>query len=415
MRTIGDLIQNSLAGSGVSFAPTRRSASRNWLNRNSATGQLAQMGSVGTLFSIVDLLASEVAATNWHLYRKPIDGRRRTPSPAPYERTEVTVHAALDLWNKPNPFYTQQEFVETFTQHLELVGETEWLVSRDGLGRADIPLEMWPIRPDKIKPVPHPEEFLAGWVYFGPDGEQVPLELDEIIQLKRPNPLDMYRGMGPVQSLLADLDSVKYSAEWNRNFFLNSAEPGGIIEVDKRLSDPEFKEMADRWNEQHRGVRKAHRVALIEQGRWVDRSFSMRDMQFTQLREVSRNVIMEAFRIHKHMLGISEDVNRANAEAADVVFARRLKVPRLERIKGVLNNDFLPLFGDAGKGLEFDYENPVPDDREADNAERESRASAFKTLVDAGVDPESAAETVGLPPMKYKSPAQPEPVPAGVE
>ena len=371
--------------------------------RGNVEHQLASMGNVGTLFSVVDLLASTTAAVNWHLYRKA-DGRGRIAGPE--QRKEVFVHAALDLWNRPNPFMTRQEFVETFQQHVDLVGETDWIVGRNS--SFDIPLELWPMRPDKLKPNPHPTEFMTGWVHIGPEGQKTPLGLDEVIQIKLPNPLDLYRGMGRVQSLLADLDSTKYSAEWNRNFFLNSAEPGGIIEVDKRLSDDEFTEMSQRWDEQHRGVRNAHRVALVEQGKWVDRSYSMRDMQFVQLREVSRNTIMEAFRIHKHMLGISEDVNRATAEASDVVFARRSSVPRLERIKLALNNDLLPMFGPTGEGLEFDYDNPVPEDREADNAERESKANAFQTLVAAGVEPESAAEVVGLPEMTYKAPPAPE-------
>jgi hypothetical protein len=36
-----------------------------------------------------------------------------------------------------------------------------------------------------------------------PDGQQIPLERDEVIRL--PNPLDPYRGVGPAQSILADL------------------------------------------------------------------------------------------------------------------------------------------------------------------------------------------------------------------
>ncbi|NIS37117.1 MAG: phage portal protein, partial [Actinobacteria bacterium] len=73
--------------------------------------------------------------------------------------------------------------------------------------------------------------FLAGFLYHGPNGEQVPLSLDEVIHIRYPNPLDPYRGLGPVQSAMIDLDSARYSAEWNRNFFVNSAEPGGHLET----------------------------------------------------------------------------------------------------------------------------------------------------------------------------------------
>jgi HK97 family phage portal protein len=210
--------------------------------------------------------------------------------------------------------------------------------------------------------------------------------------------------MGPVQAAMIDLDSARYSAEWNRNFFLNSAEPGGIIQVDKRLTDDEFNEMTDRWREQHQGVSQAHRVAVIEQGQWVNRSMSMRDMQFQELRNVSREIIREAFGIHAHMLGISEDVNKANAEAGEMSFARWLVKPRCERIKQVLNSKLLPMFGATSTGVEFDHDRVVPEDREADDRERTSKAQAAQLLVVAGYDPAAVALAVGLPDMAYTGP-----------
>ena len=39
------------------------------------------------------------------------------------------------------------------------------------IGGKSIPLELWPMRPDRIIPVPDPYKFLAGYVYVAPDGE----------------------------------------------------------------------------------------------------------------------------------------------------------------------------------------------------------------------------------------------------
>jgi HK97 family phage portal protein len=255
--------------------------------------------------------------------------------------------------------------------------------------------------------VEHPTEFISGYIYKGPDGEDVPLRKDQVVMIRIPNPYDPIRGMGPVQSILVDVDSARYGAEWNRNFFINGAEPGGIIEMDTRLDDEEFAEMEMRWRETHQGVANAHRVAILEQGKWVERKFSQRDMQFVELRKVSSEVIREAFRFPKALMGTVEDVNKANAEAAETHFARYIVKPRLERIKQALNNDFLPLFGTAAEGLEFDYENPIPDDRQADNEKLTAAANAAKTLRDAGWNEDDVLATVGLPPMRYSKPVQP--------
>lgn len=348
-------------------------------------------GAVGTLYAIVSRLSNATSQVRWHLYESTDDPDA--------DRPEVKNHLALTVWNKPNKFYTRQAFVEASQQHYELTGESEWILARAGSGQTGPPLELWPVRPDRIAPVPDPEEFLKGWIYNS-GTEQVPLRPDQVIQLKAPNPLDPYRGLGPVQSILIDLEASDLAAKWNRNFFQNSATPGGIVEMNQTLSDKRWRELRDRWEEQHKGVANAHRVAILEEGKWVDRKYTMADMQFTELRQLSSEVIRQAYSFPKPMLGSVDDVNRANAEAAMVVFAEWLLVPRLERIREALNTQFLPLFGPSAAGLEFDYDSPVPSDDQYDAAVMLLKANAAKALVAAGYDLIDVLATVGLPKMK---------------
>jgi HK97 family phage portal protein len=362
-------------------------------SNRSAEGQMRAMSSVGTLFAIVDRTSNATALVDWKLYRKAKSGRDE-------DRVEVTSHAALDLWNKPNPFMPRQEFVEAQQQHFDLTGEAWWVIARSP--GVTIPLEMWPVRPDRMTPVPSREQFLAGYIYTSPDGEQIPLGLDDVIQLRRPNPLDPYRGLSPVLSVLPDLDTSRYAAEWARAFFLNSAQPGGIIEVPVHLSDQEFDEMRERWNEQHRGVNNAHRVAIVEHGaKWADRTISQRDMQFVELRGATRDAIREAYGISKSAIGDFEDINRASALAAKAWFAEQQTIPRLERIKAALNHELLPMFGAAAQGLEFDYENPTPPDPETEAKQLTSRSNAAQSLVAAGYDPQAVTQAVGLPELPF--------------
>jgi HK97 family phage portal protein len=360
------------------------------------TVELRAMGTVGTLFAIVNKTSNGTSMPEWHLYRRQA-GKPREEWP------EVTSHWALDLWNNPNPFYTRQELIEVGQQHNDLTGEAWLVINR----RGGLPVGIWPVRPDRMEVIPDANDFIRGYIYRGPEGELVPLAVEDVIQIRMPDPLSPYRGMGPVQAVLTDVDSARLAAEWNRNFFYNSAEPGGIVEVSKKLSDGDFRRLVSRWAEQHKGVAQAHRVAILEEGKWVDRKYTNRDMQFTELRSLSGEMIREAFGFPTPLLGTVTDVNRANAEAAEVVFAQWLLVPRLERWKQALNHDYLPMFGPGARDLYFDYESPVKEDQEAADRKRTSQATAVSLLLPLGLDSTAVLEWAGMPDMAYNPPAVP--------
>lgn len=368
---------------------------------NAGEALMRSYGTVGTIFSIVSLYADATARAPWEMFRQQQQDKRvryTTRDEGSDQRTQVVQHAALSLLNNPNPFWTRRGLMELGQMYLDLCGEAYEVLDI----RAGIPVGRWSVRPDRMEPVPDPDTYLKGYVYTSPDGkEKIPLLPGEVIQVKYPNPLDPYHGIGPVQSVLVDIDAARYSAEWNRNFFVNSATPGGVIQVDHRLDDDEWDDLTTRWRETHTGVSRAHRVAVLEAGAtWVPNQHTMRDMDFGNLRGVMRDVMREAFRMHKVMLGVSDDVNRANAQTGEEVFSSWGVVPRLDRWKDTWNGFYLPLFGATGRSVELDYVRPIPTNREQDNLELTSKANAVGALVDAGYDPHDVLEVVGLPDMK---------------
>lgn len=365
--------------------------------------ELEQYGENGTLFGVVSTLATGVSLVNWRLYRKAASGLEE-------DRTEVTnprESAPLAVWNKPNAFFSRQELVEGTQQHVDLTGEGWWVILRV----MGVPVEIWPVRPDRMTPVPSIANFIAGYVYTSPDGEQVPLRLEDVIMIRWPSPLDIYRGMSPQPALAGDLDSEAAQREWSESFFRNSATPGGIIKDTGPLSDDQFDEIVERWNRSHRGITNAGRVAILEQGDFVPLSYTQKDMQFVETRGLTKQAILDAYGFPKFGIGDVEDVNRASAEASKAYIAESKTVPRLERIKGALNNDFLPMFGEGfAERYEFDYDNPVPPDIETENATTTAKTNAFVALITAGVDPDDAADLLDLPRMRVEAR---QPAPAG--
>lgn len=366
----------------------------------------------GTVRANAGLIAESVAGQQWVMFRKGAPQQRFTTSDqGSDQRKQVMVHAALNVLENPasiivngirKPVIDRFMLFELSDIWMTQTGKAHWVVDF-AEGASKIPLGLWPVRPDRMTPVPDRRNFLAGWIYTSPDGrEQVPLLPTEVIFNRFSDPEDIYGGCGPIQSVLTDIEAADYASQWNRNFFVNSAEPGGVLQLDHEFREGEFDEIVDRWRETHRGVARAHRIAVLEAGvTWVPNQHgSVKDMDFANLRSVMRDIIREALGMAKVMTGVSDDVNRANAQTGQEVFASWKVEPRLQRWRNVLNTQFLPLFGATSEGVEFDYVYPRPENREQDALELKTKSEAALALVTAGYDAHDVLAAVGLPDME---------------
>tara|TARA_R110002012_G_scaffold45213_1_gene120330 strand:- start:914 stop:3145 length:2232 start_codon:yes stop_codon:yes gene_type:complete len=304
-------------------------------------------GQVGWVFACVSRISSAIAETKWRLYSKK-NGN---------EITEILEHPLLELFDFVNPFHTGLEMMEQTQTYIDLTGEVFWLVLKDAAGQ---PAEIWVMNPNKIKVIPDQKMYIKGYVYENGNNE-IPLSVDDVVHIKLPNPKNPFRGQSPLGSVSSDVEAEKFSSQYNRAFFQNSAEPNGVIQFEGTLTDSQYERLRYQWNSQYRGTSNSHKVAILEGGAsWHTNAITQRDMQFKDLRIMNRDVIMGVYGMPKHILGIAEDVNRANAEASEYTFARWVLKPRLERIKAKLNEQFLPLYSD--KTLFIDYDTPVPAD-----------------------------------------------------
>jgi phage portal protein BeeE len=182
------------------------------------------------------------------------------------------------------------------------------------------------------------------------------------------------------------------------------------------MSDTEFDQLVERFNINHKGPSNANRTAFLEDGDWVDvKPMSVADMQFVETANLNRDTILLAFGMSKFAVGVVDDINRATAEASKAWFGETQTVPRLDRWRGMLNNDFGPQFGGMWTpDLSFVYSNPVQADREAARLDKAADVANFVALVTVGVDPLAAAELCGLPPLDVQRELPPIRVPAEI-
>lgn len=334
------------------------------------SGLFASYANTYSLFAISLRIAMTVSEVEWELFKKNPDG----------SKTEIFNHPILNLLNNPNPFQTGAEMMELHQLNLDISGKSFWWVPKNRLG---VPGEIWVIPSNMVTPVPSKERFVEGFVLRS-GSELIPLSRDEVIWYKMPDLLNPWEGVGYADAASIEIQSEDASGRWNRNFFSNSARPDGVLEYEKRLTTEDFERLRLSWNSQHQGVGRSHKVAILEGGvKWKQIQTSVKDMDFPNLRKMTRENIMFTFGIPQSVMGISENVNRANAEAGEYAFARWLIHPRLVKVRDKLNQRLVPMF-DTGGVVKLGFEEVVPEtiDQQRENSESGIR-SGYMTINEA--------------------------------
>ncbi len=336
----------------------------------------------GWVYACVNAIAEEVASIELHLMRKTSGGV-----------IEIDNHLVLGPLHNVNPFMSSSELFLATQAHLELNGNAFWYLPSGQLVKK--PAEIWILDPTRVKVVKNQETFISGYAYQNEKGQNVPLEVSEVIHFKRFNPFNRYRGMGTVQAAALAIDIDTYSAQWNRNFFYNSALPSAVLETEGTLTEEQFNRIRARWESQYKGVDNAHKFAILEGGLKFNRvGMTQKEMDFLEQRRFSRDEILGIFRVPKTALLITDDVNRANAEATDYVFAKRVVKPRMKFIVDRLNEFYIPLFGLKQNEYFFKFTDPVPENIELEIKEEEAGLRAGWYMIN------EVRAKKGLPPVK---------------
>lgn len=283
---------------------------------------------------------------------------------------EVLKSPVLDVLNKVNSHMTKKDLLRATQSFLDLNGNAFWFLAREERS-AEIK-EIHILRPDKMSIIlSQGEDPLAveGYVYKQADGKNVPLNANEVIHFKTFNPLGNYpfphRGMGIVEAAQWAIETDNEIRAYNLNFFKNGARPDGVLEVtgEGSLAPEEYKRLSSQWEQEHKGTANSHKTAVLSGGlSWKQISVSQSELEFASQKEMNRDEILALFNVPKTVIGLTEDVNRASAEAALYMFNSLVVDELMQNMVDTLNEFFLPEF--EQEGLMFTYDTPIQADRQ---------------------------------------------------
>jgi len=284
-----------------------------------------------TVFMAIDAIADTAPSVDFKLYRGE-DG------------PEVKKHKIADLLRRPNPLMCRFQLWEATIVYLKMRGACFWVFGESlgqQAGTSKAPAEIWPFSPDNFRPIyDKSKNELQGWRY----GE-LTFGVDEVVYFHKFDPFDHIRGNNITEKIRKTIDLDYKSLLYNWSFFHNAGVPEGVLTTEKSLSDQQFQRLLKQFEDRHKGVNKARRVALLEAGLKYEASAEThRDMEFLEQRRYNREEILGIWRVPKSLFSITDDLNYATAREQKRIFWENSIIPTLTYVEEVLNAFFFPKY-----------------------------------------------------------------------
>lgn len=308
-------------------------------NENNVPATLNRYADQAWVYACVSIIQSKGAGVPLKVYRQVGD-----------HYDEVPDHPIKRLLDSVNPFMNGYDLLESMWGYLDTVGNAFWLLDNIVGGK---PTEIYPLNPAYVRVKVDPKTGPTGYEYRV-NSTNVTFPPEQIVHLHYWNPWNEFWGMPPLSAGRDAADMLQSADRYNSAFFANSAEPGGVLSTDKPLQSDARTRIEEAWKKSHQGSRKAHRIAMLEGGlKWQPTSMSQKDMQFAELKRMSREDVLAVFRIPPVMVGVFDEANYSNAREQRRIFWMDCMLPRFRKVESVLN-EFLVKPYDANVIVRFD-------------------------------------------------------------
>lgn len=263
-----------------------------------------------------------------------------------YERLEprgkrrARGHGLFDLLHDaPNSEMTAYEFREALMGHLCTWGNAYAEIEVDRRGEV---IGLWPLRPDRmaVKRLWNPRRLVYEYELSG-SGKKVLLAAEQVLHLRGLG-FDGVIGYSPVNMARQGIGLGLAAEEYGARFFGNGARPGVVLEHPGELSEKAFSRLKESWLNQHEGLEKAHRVAILEEGIQVKEiGMPPEDAQFLQTRRFQVEEVARMYRVPPHMLADLEHGTFSNIEHLGLEFVAHSLGPWLVRWEQRITQDLL--------------------------------------------------------------------------
>lgn len=296
--------------------------------------------------------------------RKPSPSVMKSAATAGDFEEVVDAHPILELLRKANQY--EDGFSQSVMRmlYMELCGNAYLhVITNKALG---IPSELFTMPAQNVTILPGKTELVEAYLYGTNSQSMQRFELDEVIHFKRPNPRNMYYGLGKVEAAYGAIQQSQAAHIQDLSFLENMSRPDYAAIVKGGASEASMRRFEESMRSLHQGTRKSGRMVTISGDiQLMPLNFPTKDLSG---RDEIVEEISAVFGVPVSMLK-ANDPNLASAQAGYSMWRETTIAPICRMDEETLNSRLLPLFG-IHEDSYLAYDNPVPENRLADSQER---------------------------------------------
>lgn len=319
----------------------------NWLTLKQNKNQ------VSWIYDCVDVMGKHFSNVTFRLYEDTRDG----------EKEEVTDHPIVSMFKKPNEFQTWWEIKYRLASHFAYWGNGYLYKLRNGFR---LPMALIQLLPSRITPVGSTEGGIEEYQYNTGRGT-LHLSPKDIIHFRYPDPDNILVGKAIIANILDEAEINQFQLAYLREFYKKGGFMGTIFSTPQKMDKANFDRAYDMLKAKYgEGVANSFNFGLFDQGLEPKAPpYSMKDMEVSKLRDLSRDEICSAFQTNKFMFGQAESINRATAQEVSLQYASGVIEPLMNYFDVVLTQQLAHEFG---KVFSIEHDNTSPRDQDGEMA-----------------------------------------------
>lgn len=261
-------------------------------------------------------------------------------------------HPLQTLLNKPNPYQSWYELIYLASQQLDLSGNAflQEIKVKSAL-EGEITKELYLLPSENVQIVEGTTKLIEKYVYKV-GNKKIEYDESEIVQLMYPNPSSQTSGMPVLKGAGIAVDIDRETSEWQKVSLSNRSLADIYIKVDETTTPEQMNYIKEQLKQNYQGPKNA-RKPFVTTGDIANFGQNAAELDFTNSKKSNWIEICAAFGVSLANLGMTENVNLANAEAMNKQLYQDTIIPLVTLYEIQLTNQ---LCGE-GVRIKADYSN----------------------------------------------------------